>query len=107
MLTQVFWILIDKTNQIPGISCTRYWEIQLKTEYKLGPGQASNLKKRKKKKKSLVMHQFLTPEGEQEKEGWSSEKRAGGGGAEGARGRAGGQRRKGRGSRWHTGSRQG
>ena len=51
MLTQVFWILIDKTNQIPGISCTRYWEIQLKTEYKLGPGQASNLKKRKKKKK--------------------------------------------------------
>ena len=53
------------------------------------------------------MHQFLTPEGEQEKEGWSSEKRAGGGGAEGARGRAGGQRRKGRGSRWHTGSRQG
>ena len=52
MLTQVFWILIDKTNQIPGISCTRYWEIQLKTEYKLGPGQASNLKKRKKKKKS-------------------------------------------------------
>ena len=53
MLTQVFWILIHKTNQIPGISCTRYWEIQLKTEYKLGPGQASNLKKRKKKKKVL------------------------------------------------------
>jgi len=103
MLIQVFWILSDKTNQMPGISCTRYWEIQLKTEYKLGPGQASNLKKRKKK--SLVTHKFLTPEGEQEKEGGSSEKRGGGGGAEGAGGRAGGQRRKGRGSRWHTGSR--